>query len=81
MFIARVVLNAWRSFRSAMWLGVHLCQHIALLRLEDFNQSLSTKHKDQSPKTKGRSSFHTDNLLDLSDNFNQVVLVLHYRLN
>ena len=80
-----------------MWLAVHLCKHIALLKeciilvqiykhrtppeWKISNQAPSTKHKDQSPKTKGRSSFYTDNLLDLSDNFNQVFLVLHYRFN
>ena len=39
------------------------------------------KHKDQSPKTKDRSSLYANHLLDLSDNFNQIVLVLHYRFN
>jgi len=82
-----------------MWLAVHLCKHIALLKeciilvqiykhrtppeWKISNQAPRTKHKAQRPKYKDQrpSSFYTNNLLDLSDNFNQVFLVFHYRLN
>ena len=49
----------------------------------NLTKAQNTKYKAQRPKSQDQrpSSLHTDNLLDLSDNFNQVFLVLHYRFN
>jgi len=40
-----------------------------------------TKSEIRIPQSEIALAFHTNNLLDLSDNFNQIFLVLHYRFN
>ena len=72
-----------------------LTLHHTQKRILDFGFGISNLRK-QNCKAKGnfedheisnseiRNSplpLHTNNLLDLSDNFNQVFLVLHYRFN
>jgi hypothetical protein len=42
---------------------------------------ITTKSEIRIPQSEIALAFYTNNLLDLSDNFDQVFLVLHYRFN